>query len=63
MAAPAFEAFTSEPVVQQFSRKIECLCSWGNVLLVGLNDGSLLVFGEELKEVRCEKWVWPMWSA
>jgi hypothetical protein len=42
--ANAFEAYRSEVVVEQFPRKIQSLCVWGDQVLAGLQDGSLLFF-------------------
>eukprot|EP00879_Flechtneria_rotunda_P024756 GHRR01026263.1.p2 GENE.GHRR01026263.1~~GHRR01026263.1.p2 ORF type:complete len:170 (+),score=65.75 GHRR01026263.1:82-591(+) len=42
-----FEAFEPSVVVDEFARKIEALCVWGNTLLVGLSDGSLLFFEQQ----------------
>lgn len=44
MNPPPFEAYVPETVVDRFPRKIECICTWHEQVLVGLQDGSLLFF-------------------
>jgi hypothetical protein len=43
----AFEAYEPSVVVDEFARKIESLCVWGDTLIAGLSDGSLLFFQEQ----------------
>lgn len=45
-----FEAFAPRVVVDDFARKIDALCIWGNTLIVGLSDGSLLFFNEQQQQ-------------
>lgn len=43
-SASAFEAYRTETVVDNFPRTIASLCLWGEQVLVGLQDGSVLFF-------------------
>lgn len=39
-----FQAFRLESVVDNFGRRIESVCTWGQRVIVGLGDGTLLMF-------------------
>jgi hypothetical protein len=56
----AFEAYRSEVVVEQFPRKIQSLCIWGDQVLAGLQDGSLLFFRNVSGDTGGGKGAWQV---
>lgn len=57
-----FEAYRSEVVVEQFPRKIQSLCIWGDQVLAGLQDGSLLFFRNVPVDVSSGRTSWQVRS-
>lgn len=47
-AVASFEAFEPSVVVDDFARKIDAICVWGQKVIASLADGSLLFFEEQL---------------
>lgn len=45
--AASFEAFEPSVVVDDFARKIDAICVWGEKIIASLADGSLLFFEEQ----------------
>ncbi len=64
----SFEAYRAEEVTDNVpgNQRVECLCCWRDVLLVGLHDGTIVQYapirpatGGEQWQVRSTLNLWP----
>ena len=59
MSATRFQAYQLEAIADGPSKRVECLCSWHDNLLVGLQDGSTLFYRQVLDPGQGE-WRWQV---